>query len=104
MQSCHLGSEYCGKRRRKRRENEQTIILPDDRKTGIYDYNPVQPTFAIKDFPTPSGINLTDAQSKCENALRNSQIGEICLKTIVGLNITGMIKDCVTDVKVWLIF
>ena len=95
-----LGAEHCGKRRRKRRDNEQTIILPDDGKTAIYDYNQDQPSFNIKDFPTEKGKTLTQAKTKCENDLKNSEIGKACLKVIVGFDITDLVEQCVTDVQV----
>ena len=101
---CNIGAEHCGKRRRKRRDNEQTIILPDDGKTAIYTYNPPQPNFNIKDFPTPNGITSTQAKTKCENNLRNSEIGKACLKMITGFDISDLVEQCVVDVQVGKIY
>ena len=96
----YQGAEHCGKKRRKRRDTEQTIILPDDGRSAIYAYNPDQPNFKIDEFPTPKGTTLVQAQSKCEDALRNSEIGKVCLKTIVGFNITDLVDQCVVDIQV----
>lgn len=74
--------------------------MPDDGEDGVYFYDPVQPNKTIPSFPTPSGITEELANAECEQALRESESGKICLQLVPDLDIDGIKESCVEDAKV----
>lgn len=93
------GAEHCGRKRR-RRSIEDTIVLPDDGETAIYDYNPKDVPGNVPDFPTESGTTKQKAATECEKSLRNSQSGKICLQTVKDFDFKDIKDQCILDVQV----
>ncbi|XP_047144489.1 von Willebrand factor D and EGF domain-containing protein isoform X1 [Hydra vulgaris] len=95
-----FGAEHCGRRKR-RSMDDNVVILPDDGNTGIYDYNPVQVSGRVPNFPTKSGITESIAKGVCKDKIRNSIIGRTCIDFIGPSFVTDSYEQqCVIDIQV----
>ena len=97
------GANQC--RRRKRRAlNDDVITLPSIGDEDTYTYNPPPFNISMPSFPTLKGKSETNARNACIISIGNSAIGKACLKTIQNFDIQPYIDQCITDVRVSIIF
>uniref|UniRef100_A0A7M6DKV0 VWFD domain-containing protein n=2 Tax=Clytia hemisphaerica TaxID=252671 RepID=A0A7M6DKV0_9CNID len=93
-------SEHCGRRRKRRDIGDDEIVLPDDGEDAFYFYDPPQPNGTLPSFPTPNGITEQQADQECDQILRQSDIGKVCLKMIPDLGIDQYKHSCKFDAMV----
>lgn len=51
-------------------------------------------------WPTPSGIDETEAKRRCQSKLKSSTVFHACESEVLAKHIDGIISDCVTDLQV----
>ena len=62
-------------------------------------FEPEEITDPEPTWPTKLGRTKSDAEAHCNNALRNSDVGKVCVK-IQNFNISSFVEKCVEDIKV----
>ena len=97
------GAKPC--RRRKRRAlNDDAITLPAIGDEDTYIYDPPAFNISMPSFPTLKGKTERNARNACISSIGNSAVGKACLKTIQNFDIQLYIDQCITDVRVSIIF
>ena len=68
-----------------------------------YVFRPPKVKYRVPTWPTPTGITRKKAWAHCRKLLRNSRAARVC-KKVVSAKKMKVTKECVTDIKVSVIW
>ncbi|XP_070555605.1 von Willebrand factor D and EGF domain-containing protein-like [Ptychodera flava] len=101
---CDITDELLGEapssRRRRHTRNVQRRESPSDDEDLAFEYDD-EFEFDIPEWPTPSGINISDAIDECTKQIRDSTAGQSCSAALDDEEVDEFIDACTVDIQVF---